>query len=120
MKSGSAIVSLFVVLCAATAMGQAQEQTSSAAPPGELTAVQVVKAAPQGQLQRFSIAPELLQKRAKELRARLPRNDDLCYTMNSYVFARHGQGDATRLVVRRTCTAASLFKLKPAPAKPKE
>ena len=39
---------------------------------------------------------------------------NVCYTMNSFVFARTDGGDAVRLVAQRTCTPAAKFRVKKA------
>ncbi len=62
------------------------------------------------------MAPEVLEKLKKELSRRmadLPFNT-LCYSMNSFMFARDNRGDAMRLVDHTTCTPATRFSLKKA------
>jgi hypothetical protein len=106
----SGVLLLLVFVCA-TAF--AQSQPSQPAPEFKL---------PQDQPRHFTIVPDWSAPSAARklgLAARLVRPSDVCYTMRSYVFAREGQGDATRLVSQRTCTYASKFRVKQAPEKPK-
>ncbi len=107
----SGILILLGFVCA-TAF--AQSQPSQPAPEFKL---------PQDQQRHFTIVPGWTAPdaaRKLSMAARLVRPSDVCYTMRSYVFAREGQGDATRLVSQRTCTKASQFRVKQAPAKPKQ
>ncbi len=71
---------------------------------------------PQGQVK---ISPEVIEKLKNEVSQRmagLPFTR-VCYSMNSFVFARENGGDATRLVDHTTCTPSSRFSVKNTPAK---
>ncbi len=103
-------VVLLVAMCAAGAFAQEQKAAPPVAPPTQTPKFSL----PQNRPHVFVVPPEL----AGKSRARLPVNDNLCYSMSTYVFARQGPGDATQLVAHRDCTRASLFRLKEAPAKP--
>ncbi len=114
MKHCAFAVLSSVVLCAAAAFSQAQKS----APPAGATTKPPEVSLPQNHLHTSPPPPELLDKlkaQLDDLRGRGSVNN-LCYSMDTYVFARDGQGDATRLVARRDCTRASLFRLKRIPA----
>ena len=54
------------------------------------------------------------QKEGRRKRGEAMALANVCYTMNSFVFARTDGGDAVRLVAQRTCTPAAKFRVKKA------
>ncbi len=71
---------------------------------------------PQGQVK---ISPEVIEKLKKKLSQQVAGLTfaHVCYSMNSFVFARENGGDAMRLVDHTTCTPSARFSVKNAPAK---
>ena len=113
------IVVFLVLVFVATAAAQQTNPSQTPVPESQASGP-AAESQPQV---RSSITPRLSPEQQQELRQRvqslsfeLPSTafSNVCYTMNSFVFARNNGGDAVRLVAQRTCTPAAKFRVKKA------